>query len=80
MKKKKMKTFCLSFSLQAIQRKCVEFRTEIKRLYHGRFVVSPFEKGQANTVGIAMRRAPPDETYYCSLTYNEAPLKNRYGQ
>jgi DNA-directed RNA polymerase subunit alpha len=48
-------------STQAIQWKCVEFRTENKRLHHGRFVVSPFEKGQASTVGIAMRRAPSEE-------------------
>ena len=43
-------------STQAIQWKCVESKTESRRLHYGRFVVSPFKKGQASTVGIAMRR------------------------
>ncbi|KAL2224756.1 UNVERIFIED_CONTAM: DNA-directed RNA polymerase subunit alpha [Sesamum indicum] len=37
--------------------KCVESRTDSKRLYYGRFILSPLMKGQADTIGIAMRRA-----------------------
>nr|YP_009320026.1 DNA-directed RNA polymerase alpha subunit [Alniphyllum eberhardtii]YP_010041322.1 DNA-directed RNA polymerase alpha subunit [Alniphyllum fortunei]APA19150.1 DNA-directed RNA polymerase alpha subunit [Alniphyllum eberhardtii]QPA36100.1 DNA-directed RNA polymerase alpha subunit [Alniphyllum fortunei]QUT08519.1 RNA polymerase alpha subunit [Alniphyllum fortunei]WIL98319.1 RNA polymerase alpha subunit [Alniphyllum fortunei] len=37
--------------------KCVESRTDSKRLCYGRFVLSPLMKGQADTIGIAMRRA-----------------------
>ncbi len=53
---------------QEIQWKCVESRTESKRLHHGRFVVSPFERGQASTVGIAMRRAPLEEVRGAGIT------------
>nr|YP_010260545.1 RNA polymerase alpha subunit [Corybas diemenicus]UIX55518.1 RNA polymerase alpha subunit [Corybas diemenicus] len=44
-------------STRTLQWKCVESRIESKRLYYGRFVLSPLLKGQADTVGIAMRRA-----------------------
>nr|YP_010406440.1 RNA polymerase alpha subunit [Cymbaria daurica]URC16241.1 RNA polymerase alpha subunit [Cymbaria daurica] len=44
-------------STQTLQWKCVESRTESKRLYYGRFILSPLMKGQADTIGIAMRRA-----------------------
>ncbi|MCE0481302.1 60S ribosomal protein L14 [Datura stramonium] len=51
-------------ALRAIRRsgiiltsKCVESRTDSKRLYYGRFILSPLMKGQADTIGIAMRRA-----------------------
>ncbi|PHU30792.1 DNA-directed RNA polymerase subunit alpha [Capsicum chinense] len=37
--------------------KCVESRTDSKRLYYGRFILSPLMKGQADTIAIAMRRA-----------------------
>ncbi|XBH78341.1 hypothetical protein VPH35_104628 [Triticum aestivum] len=37
--------------------KCVESRVDSKRLYYGRFILSPLGKGQADTVGIALRRA-----------------------
>nr|YP_009547239.1 RNA polymerase alpha subunit [Pentagramma triangularis]AYW14895.1 RNA polymerase alpha subunit [Pentagramma triangularis] len=50
-----------SISTQRIQWKCLESKTESKRLHYGRFVVSPFKRGQASTVGIAMRRASPQE-------------------
>ncbi|CAK8564173.1 unnamed protein product [Lathyrus sativus] len=36
--------------------KCVESRVDSKRLYYGRFILSPLLKGQADTIGIAMRR------------------------
>nr|YP_009766376.1 RNA polymerase alpha subunit [Goodia macrocarpa]QIS96828.1 RNA polymerase alpha subunit [Goodia macrocarpa] len=36
--------------------KCVESRVDSKRLYYGRFILSPLIKGQADTIGIAMRR------------------------
>nr|YP_010294612.1 RNA polymerase alpha subunit [Xyris pauciflora]ULQ68751.1 RNA polymerase alpha subunit [Xyris pauciflora] len=44
-------------STQPIQWKCVESRVYSKRLYYGRFILSPLMKGQADTIGIAVRRA-----------------------
>nr|YP_010248155.1 RNA polymerase alpha subunit [Thrixspermum amplexicaule]QTK16005.1 RNA polymerase alpha subunit [Thrixspermum amplexicaule]WUV41011.1 RNA polymerase alpha subunit [Thrixspermum amplexicaule] len=44
-------------STRTLQWKCVESRVDSKRLYYGRFVLSPLMKGQADTIGIAMRRA-----------------------
>nr|YP_009435344.1 RNA polymerase alpha subunit [Lobelia patula]ATG25345.1 RNA polymerase alpha subunit [Lobelia patula] len=40
-----------------LQWKCVESRADSKRVYYGRFILSPLMKGQADTIGIAMRRA-----------------------
>nr|YP_001687243.1 RNA polymerase alpha subunit [Aneura mirabilis]ABS54505.1 RNA polymerase alpha subunit [Aneura mirabilis] len=48
--------------------RCIESRTESKRLLYGRFAISPFRKGQANTVGIAMRRALLNEIEGASIT------------
>nr|YP_010293931.1 RNA polymerase alpha subunit [Neoregelia sp. WH1915]ULQ67226.1 RNA polymerase alpha subunit [Neoregelia sp. WH1915] len=42
---------------RTLQWKCVESRVDSKRLYYGRFILSPLMKGQADTIGIAMRRA-----------------------
>nr|YP_010516310.1 RNA polymerase alpha subunit [Striga asiatica]YP_010516358.1 RNA polymerase alpha subunit [Striga asiatica]UXL88470.1 RNA polymerase alpha subunit [Striga asiatica]UXL88518.1 RNA polymerase alpha subunit [Striga asiatica] len=39
------------------QWKCVESRIHSKRLYYGRFILSPLMTGQADTIGIAIRRA-----------------------
>nr|QWY89585.1 RNA polymerase alpha subunit [Gambeya subnuda] len=47
----------LTVSTRTLQWKCVESRTDSKRLYYGRFILSPLMKGQADTIGIAMRRA-----------------------
>nr|YP_009671646.1 RNA polymerase alpha subunit [Passiflora microstipula]QCX30910.1 RNA polymerase alpha subunit [Passiflora microstipula] len=44
-------------STRTLQWKCVEARVDSKRLYYGRFIMSPLMKGQADTIGIAMRRA-----------------------
>nr|QXO05527.1 RNA polymerase alpha subunit [Vrydagzynea tristriata] len=44
-------------STRTLQWKCVESRVESKLLYYGRFILSPLMKGQADTIGIAMRRA-----------------------
>lgn len=44
-------------SNRTLQWKCVESRADSKRLYYGRFILSPLMKGQADTIGIAMRRA-----------------------
>nr|YP_008081604.1 DNA-directed RNA polymerase alpha chain [Cymbidium aloifolium]YP_008081916.1 DNA-directed RNA polymerase alpha chain [Cymbidium mannii]YP_010263596.1 RNA polymerase alpha subunit [Cymbidium bicolor subsp. pubescens]WEV85125.1 RNA polymerase alpha subunit [Cymbidium atropurpureum]AGK25262.1 DNA-directed RNA polymerase alpha chain [Cymbidium aloifolium]AGK25808.1 DNA-directed RNA polymerase alpha chain [Cymbidium mannii]QIA92529.1 DNA-directed RNA polymerase alpha subunit [Cymbidium aloifoli len=44
-------------STRKLKWKCVESRVDSKRLYYGRFVLSPLMKGQADTIGIAMRRA-----------------------
>nr|YP_009435257.1 RNA polymerase alpha subunit [Lobelia malowensis]ATG25258.1 RNA polymerase alpha subunit [Lobelia malowensis] len=42
---------------RTLQWKCVESRADSKRVYYGRFILSPLMKGQADTIGIAMRRA-----------------------
>nr|AWI73530.1 RNA polymerase alpha subunit [Tonduzia stenophylla] len=47
----------ITVSTRTLQWKCVESRTSSKRLYYGRFILSPLMKGQADTIGIAMRRA-----------------------
>ncbi|CAA2965235.1 RNA polymerase alpha subunit [Olea europaea subsp. europaea] len=47
----------ISVSTRTIQWECVESREDSKRLYYGRFILSPLMKGQADTIGIAMRRA-----------------------
>nr|YP_009669936.1 RNA polymerase subunit alpha [Salvertia convallariodora]QCW95255.1 RNA polymerase subunit alpha [Salvertia convallariodora] len=44
-------------STRTLQWKCVESRADSKRLYYGRFILSPLMKGQADTIGIAMRKA-----------------------
>nr|WVK97336.1 RNA polymerase alpha subunit [Erodium stephanianum] len=44
-------------STQTPRWKCVELRADGKRLYYGRFILSPLKKGQADIIGIAMRRA-----------------------
>nr|AJE61674.1 RNA polymerase alpha subunit [Plagiogyria glauca] len=55
-------------STQVIQWKCVESKTGSKRLHYGRSIISPFRRGQANTVGIAMRRASLEEVGGASVT------------
>src|SRR2546425_1246908 len=47
----------VTISTRTLQWKCVESRTDNKRLFYGRFILSPLMKGQADTIGIAMRRA-----------------------
>jgi DNA-directed RNA polymerase subunit alpha len=47
----------VTISTRTLQWKCVESRADSKRLYYGRFILSPLMKGQADTIGIAMRRA-----------------------
>nr|YP_009556948.1 RNA polymerase alpha subunit [Torricellia tiliifolia]QBC70628.1 RNA polymerase alpha subunit [Torricellia tiliifolia]QNN00487.1 RNA polymerase alpha subunit [Torricellia tiliifolia] len=47
----------ITVSTRTLQWKCVESRADSKRLYYGRFILSPLMKGQADTIGIAMRRA-----------------------
>nr|YP_009403764.1 RNA polymerase alpha subunit [Isotoma hypocrateriformis]ASA34956.1 RNA polymerase alpha subunit [Isotoma hypocrateriformis] len=42
---------------RTLQWKCVESRADSKTLSYGRFILSPLLKGQADTIGIAMRRA-----------------------
>lgn len=44
-------------STRTLQWKCVESRTDNKRLSYGRFILSPLMKGQADTIGTAVRRA-----------------------
>nr|YP_009559228.1 RNA polymerase alpha subunit [Barbeya oleoides]QBA96028.1 RNA polymerase alpha subunit [Barbeya oleoides] len=47
----------VTVSTRKLQWKCVESRVDSKRLYYGRFILAPLMKGQADTLGIAMRRA-----------------------
>ncbi|KAL4009844.1 hypothetical protein IC575_030886 [Cucumis melo] len=44
-------------STRTLKWKCVESRADSKRLYYGRFILSPLMKGQGDTIGIAMRKA-----------------------
>jgi hypothetical protein len=37
----------ITVSTRTLQWKCVESRTDSKRLYYGRFILSPLMKGQA---------------------------------
>nr|QYB22516.1 RNA polymerase alpha subunit [Sequoiadendron giganteum]BBN66923.1 RNA polymerase alpha chain [Sequoiadendron giganteum] len=46
----------IAVSIKIPELKCVEFRTENKRFNYGRFTLSPLRKGQANTIGSAIRR------------------------
>nr|YP_009578841.1 RNA polymerase alpha subunit [Pseudotaxus chienii]AZN62466.1 RpoA [Pseudotaxus chienii]QBK34397.1 RNA polymerase alpha subunit [Pseudotaxus chienii]QVX28236.1 RNA polymerase alpha subunit [Pseudotaxus chienii] len=43
-------------SIKTPQLKCVESRADSKRLHYGRFTLAPLHKGQANTIGSAIRR------------------------
>ena len=45
-----------SVSIKIPELKCIEFRVESDRFHYGRFTLSPLRKGQANTIGIAIRR------------------------
>nr|YP_009667763.1 RNA polymerase alpha subunit [Schistochila macrodonta]QCW58538.1 RNA polymerase alpha subunit [Schistochila macrodonta] len=64
---------------QILQWRCIESRMESKRLLYGRFAISPFRKGQANTVGIAMRRALLNEIEGASITYAQIKkVKHEY--
>nr|WOC92309.1 RNA polymerase alpha subunit [Utricularia triloba] len=47
----------VTVSTRTLQWKCLESRPDSKRLYYGRFIMSPLMKGQADTIGIAVRRA-----------------------
>nr|QGT34474.1 RNA polymerase alpha subunit [Utricularia amethystina] len=47
----------VTVSTRTLQWKCLESRQDSKRLYYGRFILSPLMKGQADTIGIALRRA-----------------------
>uniref|UniRef100_UPI0030FE720D RNA polymerase alpha subunit n=1 Tax=Verhuellia lunaria TaxID=447313 RepID=UPI0030FE720D len=47
----------IAVSTQALLWKCVESRIDSKCLHYGRFILSPLMKGQADMIGIAMRRA-----------------------
>nr|QWY88908.1 RNA polymerase alpha subunit [Milicia regia] len=47
----------VTISTRPLQWKCVESREDSKRLYYGRFLLAPLMRGQADTIGIAIRRA-----------------------
>jgi DNA-directed RNA polymerase subunit alpha len=64
---------------QILQWRCIESRMESKRLLYGRFAISPFRKGQANTVGIAMRRSLLNEIDGASIISAEIKrVKHEY--
>nr|WIA67587.1 RNA polymerase alpha subunit [Apopellia endiviifolia]WIA67675.1 RNA polymerase alpha subunit [Apopellia endiviifolia]WIA67851.1 RNA polymerase alpha subunit [Apopellia endiviifolia] len=69
----------IGVSTQTLQWRCIESRIESKRLLYGRFAISPFRKGQANTVGTAMRRALLNEIEGASITYADIKkVKHEY--
>ncbi|KAM6593579.1 hypothetical protein CsatA_001282 [Cannabis sativa] len=55
-------------STRPLQWKCVESRADNKRLYYGRFILAPLMRGQADTIGIVMRRALLGEIEGTSIT------------
>nr|QWW93389.1 RNA polymerase alpha subunit [Notoscyphus lutescens] len=61
----------IGVDIPLLQWRCIESRMDSKRLLYGRFAISPFRKGQANTVGIAMRRALLNEIEGASITSAE---------
>nr|YP_010694229.1 RNA polymerase alpha subunit [Impatiens morsei]WCD66922.1 RNA polymerase alpha subunit [Impatiens morsei] len=66
----------VAVSTQTLQWKCVESRVESKRLYYGRFILSPLMKGQADTIGISMRRVLLGElegTYITRAKFEKVP-------
>nr|YP_009403835.1 RNA polymerase alpha subunit [Legenere valdiviana]ASA35100.1 RNA polymerase alpha subunit [Legenere valdiviana] len=56
-----------------LQWKCVESRADSKRLSYGRFILSPLLKGQADTIGTAMRRALLGEIEGTCITRAKSP-------
>nr|BBF90959.1 RNA polymerase alpha chain [Lepidothamnus intermedius] len=64
----------ISVSPKRPQWKCVESRKDSKRLHYGRFILYPLCKGQANTIGIGMRRALLGEVEGTCIT--RAKFKN----
>nr|AEQ37145.1 RNA polymerase alpha subunit [Ginkgo biloba] len=59
----------ISVSIQTLRWKCIESRVNGMRLHYGRFALSPLQKGQANTIGIAMRRALLGEVEGTCITH-----------
>nr|YP_010974717.1 RNA polymerase alpha subunit [Korthalsella rubra]WNR57294.1 RNA polymerase alpha subunit [Korthalsella rubra] len=47
----------VTIATQTLKWKCVESRVDNKRFHYGRFILSPLIIGQAETIGIAMRRS-----------------------
>nr|YP_010128144.1 RNA polymerase alpha subunit [Viscum articulatum]QPP20689.1 RNA polymerase alpha subunit [Viscum articulatum] len=47
----------VTIATQTFKWKCVESRVDNKRFHYGRFILSPLMIGQADTIGIAMRRS-----------------------
>ncbi|KAG9438759.1 hypothetical protein H6P81_021297 [Aristolochia fimbriata] len=47
----------VAVSTRTLRWKCVESRVDSKRFHYGRFILSPLLKGQADMIGIAMRRS-----------------------
>nr|WHE25662.1 RNA polymerase alpha subunit [Aristolochia tagala] len=47
----------VAVSTRTLRWKCVESRVDSKRFHYGRFILSPLMKGQADMIGIAMRRS-----------------------
>nr|UUL96927.1 RNA polymerase alpha subunit [Aristolochia tubiflora]WHE25917.1 RNA polymerase alpha subunit [Aristolochia tubiflora] len=47
----------VAVSTRTLRWKCVESRVDSKRFHYGRFILSPLMKGQADMIGIAIRRS-----------------------
>nr|YP_009863086.1 RNA polymerase alpha subunit [Anthoceros agrestis]QKD76541.1 RNA polymerase alpha subunit [Anthoceros agrestis] len=54
---------------EALQWKCIESKIDSERLHYGCFAIPPLRPGQANTVGIAIRRASLGEIEGTCITY-----------
>ncbi len=42
---------------RVLEWRCVESKVDSERFHYGRFTIFPFRSGQANTLGIVVRRA-----------------------
>ena len=58
----------IKVSTQRLQWKCIDSRREGQCVYYGRFILSPLMKGQADTIGITMRRVLLGEMEGTSIT------------
>jgi DNA-directed RNA polymerase subunit alpha len=47
----------ITISARELHWRCVESKVDSEHFHYGRFTISPFRSGQANTLGIVVRRA-----------------------
>ena len=81
--RKKNRKKDLTGSIQKMEWKCVESRIDSKCLNYGRFILCPLKKGQADTIGIAMRKTLLGEIKGTSITrakFDKVKISHEYSQ